>query len=925
MAAPTLRDILNERHREILLLLMVMSSAFAVISLAGWHAGDPTPLHPGTGRVENYCGPVGATLADALLMFVGYGAWAVAMPMVAGVLALAGRRVWYPVRTVSALAVYICALALTHAAMGPGGAFPAGGAVGRNLLSLLEASTGTVGAGLLLCSGVLLGATIAFDIDWRRVSAWTIDRLEVWAPWLAHGVFSRVSAAVAAVRSLSGKGLWGMWSLIVGIATRTRSAAGRMLASFARSEHEDGPDADWVSVSEFDDITGGPDSLPPSRVDDATQVAGAAVLAEVEWDPTGYVSDLDDPMPSDIGPLPIGAGPAMGLMGAVPSSPSSSGPSTFTRSVPTPSSTGGAAPVAAIAIPTPTPVPASYDEEPSEDPPAVEAIAERLEVHIPAKPAVVKAKASKSKDVPAEQEPMFDPVEISKAPYLDLSHRDDGKAVGKNDGPDFQLPPLSVLDEVPEQHANIDELELQGLALTIEEKLNTFKVGGKVVGVRPGPVVTIFEFRPAPGVKVSKISNLQDDLMMALRARALRIVAPIPGRDVVGIEVPSKERLTIYLRELLASPLFKRGNMALPCVLGKDVEAKPLIADLAKMPHLLIGGSTGSGKSVGVNGMLMSLLFSMSPEDLRFILVDPKMLEFQLYNDIPHLLHPVITDPAKAAGALAWACVEMDRRYELIARWEVRNLKSYNKKVAKEARDWTEEKARKYAPSDWPDYEPPPGPEKLPYIVIVIDELADLMQQAKKDVEGHIARLAAKARACGIHLIIATQRPSVDVLTGVIKTNLPTRIAYKLQSSIDSRTVVNSVGAEKLLGMGDMLFIPPGSSDLLRGHAPFVSDGEVKRVCDFLRDQKEPDFIDVSDPSAEAKDVGDDRHPQYRDAVEYVVSKRKASTSSVQRQLSIGYNKAADIIDCMEADGFIGPADGARPRKVLIEEVPSWL
>ncbi|MEQ1568178.1 MAG: DNA translocase FtsK, partial [Myxococcota bacterium] len=506
---------------------------------------------------------------------------------------------------------------------------------------------------------------------------------------------------------------------------------------------------------------------------------------------------------------------------------------------------------------------------------------------------------------------------VHKAAFLDRKVRDDGGALGKAVRGEFELPKLSLLDPVPPQQAVFDTDQLREMAVLVEGTLASFKVMGEVTDVRVGPVVTTLEFLPEKGISVKRVASLADDLAMGLCATSVRIVAPIPGKGVVGIEIPSAHRLTIYLRELLAADEFRNSKgMALPVVLGKDVEGAPVVADLAKMPHLLVGGTTGSGKSVGVNGMLMSLLFRKTPEELKLLLVDPKKLEFKLYEDIPHLLHPVVVEPKKAAAALAWACREMDARYELLAHWDTRNIDGYNRKVDHELQDWTLEKASRYALSS--DIDPSWRPEKLPYIVIVIDELADLMLVAKKEVEGSIARLTQMARACGIHLIVATQRPSVDVITGLIKSNLPTRVSFKLRSGVDSRTILDVIGAEALLGRGDSLYLP-NAGDMARVHGPFVSDEEAVRVMDYLRSQGKPNYIDgvTAEPSEEGGVSDEDLDPMFQEAVDVIRQIGKASTSLVQRHLKIGYNRAARIIEQMEARGIVGPADGARAREVL--------
>ncbi|MDG1479654.1 MAG: DNA translocase FtsK 4TM domain-containing protein [Myxococcota bacterium] len=499
---------------------------------------------------------------------------------------------------------------------------------------------------------------------------------------------------------------------------------------------------------------------------------------------------------------------------------------------------------------------------------------------------------------------------------------DDGMAlIERNPYDNFELPHLGLLDSHARDIAQFNELELQQLASTLEQKLADFRVEGEVTAIRPGPVITTFEYLPAPGIKISRISGLSDDIAMALKALRVRIVAPIPGKGVVGIEIPNKHRQMIWVRDILSSEIFRKNKTKLPLALGKSVEGKPRIADLAKMPHLLVGGTTGSGKSVGVNAMLLSMLFTRTPAELRLILIDPKMLEFELYNEIPHLLHPVVTDPKLASAALKWACAEMDQRYRMLANWKTRNIESFNRKVEQEADSWTPAKARRYFGADLTDDELPPPPKKMPYIVIVIDELADLMMIAAKDVEESIIRIAQKARAAGIHLIVATQRPSVNVITGLIKANMPSRVAFQIRTKVDSRTILDQNGAENLLGKGDMLFLPPGVAALERCHGAFVSDEEVRTVTDFLRDQASPIY------EAELKaDEGTDAHIEeeeyddfYDQAVAYVCQKGKASTSMIQRQFKIGYNRAARMIEVMEREGVVGPADGARPRKVLVD------
>ncbi|HND32946.1 MAG TPA: DNA translocase FtsK, partial [Myxococcota bacterium] len=491
---------------------------------------------------------------------------------------------------------------------------------------------------------------------------------------------------------------------------------------------------------------------------------------------------------------------------------------------------------------------------------------------------------------------------------------DDGRALRRAEH--FELPPLGLLDDHPAIIGGHDDLALQDMARKLTAKLRTYGVEGRVVAIRPGPVITVFEYEPAPGVKLSKISSLSDDLKMALEAVSVRIVAPIPGRGVVGVEIPNRSRQIVWARDVFASREFRESGHSLPMILGKDTEGRPFVTDLAKMPHLLVGGTTGSGKSVGINAMLCSLLFTKPPEELRLILVDPKMLEFELYQEIPHLLHPVVTEAKLASAVLKWACVEMDERYRMLARWQTRNIEGYNGRAAKEMEDWTPEKAKRFG------LEEGALPRKLPYIVIVIDELADLMMVAAKDVEESIVRLAQKARAAGIHLIVATQRPSVDVITGLIKANMPSRLAYQVRSKTDGRTILDQNGAETLLGKGDLLFLPPGTSGLIRVHGPLLTDEEVRRVADFVRAQGTPEYapkltIEEGDGEGE-ENLEEEMDENYDHAVSVAIELGRISTSMIQRRLKIGYNRAARIMEIMEREGVVGPADGARPREVLL-------
>jgi len=470
--------------------------------------------------------------------------------------------------------------------------------------------------------------------------------------------------------------------------------------------------------------------------------------------------------------------------------------------------------------------------------------------------------------------------------------------IGEREKPkNWKFPPLDFLSKPKNAKKEINEAEIDKKIKILIEKLKQFKIEGDVVRYYVGPVVTTFEFKPLPHIKVSKILALQDDLAMALKAQSIRIQAPIPGKDVVGIEIPNEKVETIYLREILESDIFKKAKSPLTIVLGKDIVGAPFVTDLKKLPHLLIAGTTGSGKSVGINAMILSLLYRNSPDELKFLMIDPKMLEFSIFNDIPHLLTPVITEAKKAIMALNSMVKEMERRYKLMSKARVKNIEGYNQKVSPE--------------------------EKMPYIVIIIDELADLMMTSGKDVEYSIARLAQMARASGIHLIVATQRPSVDVVTGLIKANLPSRISFKVGQKIDSKVILDQFGAESLLGRGDMLFTPPGITGLIRLHAPFTNEEEIERVVEYLKSQRNADYDTIiinSLEEATALEEIDDLDELFEEAKQIIIKEKRTSISYLQRRLNIGYNRAANIIEQMERMGILSTPNAKGQREILIKE-----
>jgi S-DNA-T family DNA segregation ATPase FtsK/SpoIIIE len=510
------------------------------------------------------------------------------------------------------------------------------------------------------------------------------------------------------------------------------------------------------------------------------------------------------------------------------------------------------------------------------------------------------AKAPKEKAVPeVSQEPRITTALPSiKEPELGVDEteeeEEDFQVTPVTTG-EYRLPGIGLLDKV---EASENEVELEhyyAVSKKLEDKLSDFGIAGKVEGISPGPVVTTYEFAPAPGIKITRIMSLADDLAMGLKAESVRIVGSIPGKAALGIEIPNPQRDIVYIRDILASETFKNSNSRLTLGLGKDVVGQPVIADLAKMPHLLIAGATGSGKSVGINAIICSILYKATPDEVRFLLIDPKRIELSGYEDIPHLLHPVVIDPKMANRALQWAVREMERRYMLLDEMRVKSFASYNQVAEK----------------------------KLPLIVIVVDELADLMMVSSREVEESIARLAQMARAAGMHLILATQRPSVDVLTGLIKANFPTRLSFKVFSKIDSRTILDMSGAEHLLGDGDSLFLPPGKARMQRIHGAYISEKETERVIDFLKEQGTASYDEsVIEAVVEENDnyngIGEDDYDEkYDEAVALVCETGQASISMVQRRLRVGYNRAARMIEIMEKEGIVGPSDGSKPREVL--------
>ena len=914
------------RLRQVSLLGCTLGSTYLVVAMATYSSLDPAFSHTGAATVENAAGPAGAWLADVVFQIFGYGAWTLSALVLLFALKMAGRSLggWMS-GLAGSLALWSTLTGIALVAPGTEASpFPPGGFIGLLSVETLNGVVGPAGTWILVAFCLLGAAPFVLGVDWEDVLSSVVN-----------GVESKVPAAA---RTLLATARNSMQSVVVA-SQRTIGDARDRLGTILPQPIPERP-----ALKMYEDVPGGvpvsisAPSLEPSIGSIPTPtVAGGEVFEDVAAGFIEVPEDEEEPVDRTVVQLPELVEVEWGTESGIDLDEDVSSavvPSSERIATADPISLDAALLAAAVEAPEPGFVPsiggASFNSV--EDCPTNPGISvdepELAEPGLESDPEVAPT-------LPPTDEPIWGSVpsaapvgsgnhlgiEVTPGELVSGGDQDDGRAIVVPEiRTPFELPHLDLLDSHPRDVASFDEDVLRELAGTLEEKLADFGVKGEVVAIRPGPVITTFEYLPAPGIKVSKIAGLQDDIAMALKALRVRIIAPIPGKGVVGIEIPNTNRLTVWVRDMLGSSTFRENTGALPMALGKTVDGKPRVADLAKMPHLLVGGTTGSGKSVGVNAMLLSLLYTRTPEELRMILVDPKMLEFEMYRDIPHLLHPVVTDPKLASAALKWACTEMDHRYRILSQWKVRSIANYNTKLEQELEDWTPEKARKYAPPDWPEGQTPPPPKRMPYLVIVIDELADLMMVAAKDVEESIIRIAQKARAAGIHLIVATQRPSVNVITGLIKANMPSRIAFQVRTKIDGRTILDQNGAEALLGKGDMLFLPPGVSALERLHGAFVSDEEVNGVTDFARAQGTPVYeAEIKADDGAGRTIDEEEYDElYDQAVAFIVESGKASSSMIQRRFKIGYNRAARIIEVMEQEGVIGAADGARPREVLV-------
>jgi len=865
-------------------------------------------LQAGSGRLM---GPFGRVTAGIVYGFGGMCSYLLAAALVVvAIRLLLDRPSPLRGREVAGVALGFASLATLAHLVGSGyrvaGHGP-GGVIGEDIAEVLRAVISTAGTALAALMGLICAAVVATPLRMSQVIG-QVRRAALLA-WRGLRLFGRGSW-----RGLCAAGAW------IGEVVR---------ALLPERDHDDYLDreAAFTEADDYDAYQLGEDTdpsrsdppiydsrpvraVPVAEISDDTEKMDGAVLAAALAEAR---ADAIKPRGDDKKTLP-GVGPT------VP-------PATEDAPV--------AAPVAEPPAPRPVPViieaGGGDDESEAHEVGDDAVIAEQPAARPGAAPVIVESRfrALGAAELQAREKQL----EAERRGYITL-------------GASFQLPPIQLLDYDESSVETADRDEMLEVAARLTQTLEHFKIKGDVVAIRPGPVVTMYEFAPAPGTRLNKIVSLADDLAMALEALRVRIVAPIPGKAAVGIEVPNRTRETVYLKEILADDAFRASRVKLPLAMGKDIEGAPVVVDLAKMPHLLVAGTTGSGKSVSVNSMISSLLYNSTPEEVRMIMVDPKMLELSIYEGIPHLLLPVVTDPKKANLALRWAVEEMDRRYQLLSDMRVRDIAGYNKKVDRllargeadrlskaaaaaarraeleaeeeEVVEVTEERGQLEL-----DIDPEDTPQRLPYIVIIIDEFADLMMCAPKDVETSVARIAQKARAAGIHLILATQRPSVNVITGLIKANFPSRAAFFVTSKVDSRTILDQHGAERLLGAGDMLFSDRGSAPT-RVHGCFVGEEEVQRLVDFLKQQGRPVYnLDIIRPRDEDEDGGgevsaDELDEMYDRAVAIVQETRQVSISMIQRRLRIGYNRAARIVEVMERQGVVTPADGQNRREVLL-------
>jgi DNA segregation ATPase FtsK/SpoIIIE, S-DNA-T family len=861
----------NTRRNEIIAIALCAIGVLLTLCLLSYKPNDPSWNAAGQTETRNLIGAVGANVAAALFQAVGLAA-----PLLPLLLFAAAwrrfrtRRIHAPLSRIVGLvllvlaAAALCALFIARPLFDA--SVPPGGLAGSLIMQALVSGLNQVGAGVLLFAVAAVGLLLATNFSFTRA----YERTAALAGGERFALFHNIPESIRAWRA----------------ARRAQALERAEMRRLARAERDE------VRRLEMESVKTGADRVaefmretaPTARDESAGESISASAAIKRA---AAAAQPAESPGHPPAGELEVAV--ASVNVGATQTIPAVQQRAAI---APEPLSPGKQARAAAAA-----------------------AVSARRAAHMPAgEAAEVEEMIRTASVVRAETNSQEVSALLPAAPDRVTSKRAAQALVPPIT--DYKMPDAEFLNAPPPHLEHADE-EYYSIASQLAEKCKEFNVTGKIEHICPGPVVTTYEFKPDPGVKYSRVTGLVDDLCLALKAESIRIDR-MPGKAHVGIEVPSPLRETIHLREVVESRQFRDSASKLTIALGKTIDGLNYVADLAKMPHLLIAGATGAGKSVGVNSLIVSILYKARPDEVKFILVDPKRLELGLYDGIPHLATPIITDPKRAAISLKWAVSEMERRYKELAGWGVRNIDGFNTEVM-----------RRNMVKDYDDQGEPHKP--LPYIVIIIDELADLMMVSGHEVEESITRLAQMARAVGIHLVLATQRPSVDVITGLIKANFPSRISFRVSSKVDSRTIIDANGAEQLLGRGDMLFLPPGTSRLVRVHGAYVDEAEIGRIVSHIKSQGEPQYdetITQSEEEAQGMDGGSgERDELFEDALRICVEMKRASTSVLQRRLRIGYGRAAAILDMMEREGFIGQADGARPRPVLsraYELVADW-
>ncbi|HEX8474847.1 MAG TPA: DNA translocase FtsK 4TM domain-containing protein [Pyrinomonadaceae bacterium] len=892
----------NTRRNEIVAIALFAIGALLVLCLASYNPSDPSWNAAGQAEVHNLIGAIGANVAVTLYQTLGLAA--ILLPLL--LLAAAWRRfrtrrIYAPFSRIVGLltlllaAASLCALFLTRPIVD--GSFMAGGFVGVFIADGLRGVLNTVGASILLFALAAMGLLLATNFSFTRAYERAVeafghpsdffraltDRFNAWRTRRRELAQQRAAARQAA--RAEREALQNLSATDQAATTATASARDSIQIKKETTANAS------TAIRRAGAAATQEESLSPQEELRRKLAQAEAELAAIVAEPSN-----ESHAARKNGATAAASATADGFSSALSSSTNSASPTSFTE--PTAAATKRNASTA-----TTRKVAHTVDDFDDADDSEAAEIEEMVRTA-----SVVRTEDEDAASATSQRS--------GTAAVSDRAARRTEKTATPAILDDYHIPSLEFLNAPPPRHEEAEDV-LRGLATQVAEKCREFNVTGKIEYICPGPVVTTYEFKPDPGVKYSRVTGLVDDLCLALKAESVRIDR-VPGKAHVGIEVPNPHRETIHLREVIESNKYRESDSKLTIALGKTIDGLNYVADLAKMPHLLIAGATGTGKSVAVNSLIVSILYKASPAEVKFIMVDPKRLELGLYADIPHLATPIITDPKRAAHALKWGVSEMERRYKELAGWGVRNIDGFNAEVARR--------------NLVADFDAEGNPHKpLPYIVIIIDELADLMMVSGHEVEEAITRLAQMARAVGIHLVLATQRPSVDVITGLIKANFPSRIAFRVSSKVDSRTIIDSNGAEQLLGRGDMLFLPPGTSRLVRVHGAFVDETEIARIVKHIKAQAAPTYdetITLSEEEASGEaGTGGDRDELFEQALRICVEMKRASTSVLQRRLRIGYGRAAAILDAMERDGFIGQADGARPRPVLgraFETIDHW-